>query len=482
MPEYGITPAGLHIKRMDEILEEINEDMSNGLGFNTRLNPKSYLAVQNHAFADKIAELWEFGAQIYHNLYPSSAEGMSLDFAAQFGGSVRERAAKTVYPIHCTCIEGTVLAKGTMISSDTNPSVQFTALSDMTATRASFNRAVLKVVAQPALTAYTIAIDGVLYSYTPQPTSTEEQIFRGLAEAMKDSGFDISIQDGRFSIASRNTQTSHSMALTENLTTENITYIANFASEEYGEVVLPDRAITKIVTAVTGFLSCSNLCGYIAGRLRETDMELRKSYTDKIFNRSTRMLDSIRSRILSNCQGIKAVAAYENDTNIEDDAGRPPHSIEIVVDGGSEYEIAQEIWAAKSGGITTFGKVEVELPDAYDGQVTVRFNRPVYLYTWIKAAVTIGNQAVLPPNYADLIKEIILDGVDGLQAGENVVPQKFVSSIHTRVPGIAYLDIAVFSTHDSAQSPTGYPDRIAEVTPRERAVTSSTRIEVVLDG
>ena len=112
MPEYGITPTGLHIKRMDEILEEINEDMSNGLGFNTRLNPKSYLAVQNHAFADKIAELWEFGAQIYHNLYPSSAEGMSLDFAAQFGGSVRERAAKTVYPIHFTFILGTVLCIG----------------------------------------------------------------------------------------------------------------------------------------------------------------------------------------------------------------------------------------------------------------------------------------------------------------------------------------------------------------------------------
>lgn len=74
-----------------------------------------------------------------------------------------------------------------------------------------------------------------------------------------------------------------------------MTAIINFASEEVGEVTLPNGAITKIVTAPTGFLSCVNLCGYIAGRLLETDVELRKSYVDKIFNRSSRMTDSIRS-------------------------------------------------------------------------------------------------------------------------------------------------------------------------------------------
>ena len=87
------------------------------------------------------------------------------------------------------------------------------------------------------------------------------------------------------------------------------------------EVTLPNGAITKIVTAPTGFLSCANLCGYIAGRLLETDVELRKSYVDKIFNRSSRMTDSIRSAILTNCQGVTAAEVYENRTNKTDDAG-----------------------------------------------------------------------------------------------------------------------------------------------------------------
>ena len=99
--DYGVTENGLLVKRLDTIINELHDDLSAGWGVNTRLNPKSFLNVQLTAFADKIAELWELGGEIYNSMYPSSAEGLSLDNAAQFGGSTREPAAKTYYPIHC---------------------------------------------------------------------------------------------------------------------------------------------------------------------------------------------------------------------------------------------------------------------------------------------------------------------------------------------------------------------------------------------
>ena len=102
MAKYGLTPQGPNPKRLDVILEDMHSKMTDRLGVNTRQNPQSLL---NHILtnvADEIAELWEFGVDVYHSQYTSSATGVSLDYAAQFGGSTREMAAKSYYSILCT--------------------------------------------------------------------------------------------------------------------------------------------------------------------------------------------------------------------------------------------------------------------------------------------------------------------------------------------------------------------------------------------
>ena len=61
MAQYGLTPQGPNLKRLDTIIDEMHESMSERLGVNTRQNPQSLL---NHLLtnvADRIAELWEFG-------------------------------------------------------------------------------------------------------------------------------------------------------------------------------------------------------------------------------------------------------------------------------------------------------------------------------------------------------------------------------------------------------------------------------------
>ena len=87
MADYGLTPQGPNIKRLDVILEEMHSGLSEKWGVNTRQNPESLL---NHLLtnvADAIADLWEFGEAVYFSQYPATAEGRSLDNAAQYGGS-----------------------------------------------------------------------------------------------------------------------------------------------------------------------------------------------------------------------------------------------------------------------------------------------------------------------------------------------------------------------------------------------------------
>lgn len=488
MSEYGITKTGVRIKRFDTILEEINSDQTEGFGVQVGSNTRSFLNVLNTSMADKIAELWELGAEIYHSLSPMSAEGAALDNAVQFGGNSREKARSTYYPIHCECTEGITLEVGTLIESDTNPAIKFLSAETATITRSSFNKAKVKVVSLQAGEAYTVALNGTLFSYTAQPRDEPEAILSGieaLITADENKAFTASVdaENALLVIEAANVETENTMLLTDNLTTHSVTAIINFASEQAGEVSLPNGAITKIVTAPAGFLSCTNLCGYISGRLLETDVELRQSYIDKIFSRSARMTDSIRSAILTNCQGVSAVKVYENRTNKTDDAGRPPHSIEAVVDGGSNSDIAEQILATVAGGITTYGDVTVTVPGEDDDMIEVHFNRPAYVYVWFKVTLTIGKASSVPANYAELVETAIMENMESIGTGEDVIPQQYLKDIYAQVPGISYIDISIYHTASAGEGkPSTYPEKSLPISPRERAVTSSTRIEVALNG
>ena len=451
-------------------------------------NTRSFLNTLNTSVADKIAELWELGADIYHNLSPMSAEGAALDNAVQFGGNSREKARSTYYPIHCECTEGITLDEETLIESDTNPAIKFLSAEERTISRSSFNKAKVKVVSTQPGEAYTVALNGTLYSYTCKAQDGPEAILGGLRDlilADEAEAFTASVDSENvlLIIEAADVESENSMLLTDNLTTESVTAIISFASEEPGEVSLPNGAITKIVTAPTGFLSCTNLCGYVAGRLLETDVELRQSYVDKIFSRSSRMTDSIRSAILANCAGVTAAQVYENRTNETDSEGRPPHSVEAVVDGGSNSDIAEQILATVSAGITTYGSVSVDVPGEDDDMIEVCFNRPTYIYCWFKVTLTISKASLVPANYAELVETAIVDAMSQVENGEDVVPQQqFLPAIYEQVPGISYIDVSIYTTTSASEGqPSSYPLRSVEITNRQRAMTSSTRIEVALD-
>lgn len=483
MAEYGLTPKGPNIKRLDVILDEMHTELSERWGVNTRQNPESFLNDLLTAAADKIAELWEFGEDVYYSQYPSTAEGISLDNAAQYGGTTRETAAKSYYPIHCTGKDGTTLAAGTILSSDTNPTTQLSLTETMEITRAAFNKAAVKVAAITTNNPYTLAINGAVYSFASGSTKPLD-VLNGLKATISETGFTITVDEENelLNVESNDLTSTNELILSENLTTETVTSIITFGTVDTGDILLPEGVITNIVKADAGLLSVVNLCSYIAGHDEESDSLLRQSYADKIFNRSTNMLESIRSSILQNVLGVVSVAPYENPSHEWDAYGRPPHSIEIVVDGGDSQEIAREILNNKAGGINTYGDTAVVLPGEYDEPITIRFNRPEDVYVWFHLGITLSKTEALPPNYAELLREAILENLSGIPSGTDVIPQQFVSKLFAACSGLSYIDIQLFSTTSPTETPTEYPDRSVNVTVRQRALTSESMIEVEING
>lgn len=482
MSEYGVTATGFVKKRLDKIIEETQKYLTEELGFDVSLNPQSALNVLITNQADRFAQLWEVAEQVYYSLYPSTAEGVSLDNVGQFAGVIREGDQRTQCLVLCTGTDGTTLPKGSVIASATSPKILFTLFSDKEISRLSFNKAVIKVVTAMPRQNYTVTINGTSYPYLTGDTDTGADIITKLAGLIKEPGFTVKANGSQLEISCDSNTASNHLELSDNLTTESVSSLVLWQSGDYGKFVLPEHSITEIVTTVKGFDSCYNVSIPLYGRLRETDTEFRQSFINKRGTRSYGMLESITSALLEKVDGVLSATAYENCEDSTNSAGIPPHSIEVVVDGGNNAEIASVILNTKAAGIGTHGDVSVDVPTSNGDTVKVKFNRPEYVYVWYKVTVTKNANKIVPPNYKDLVKTAILECMNELTEGDAVITQDYISHIKSLCAGLAYIDITIGSTTSNSATPTSYKERNLFVTSKQKAVSSFDRIEVIDSG
>lgn len=230
---------------------------------------------------------------------------------------------------------------------------------------------------------------------------------------------------------------SFSASLCKYITVSEVTSNIQFESTEYGSFVLADGVITQIVTMVDGWTSCTNEIAPIKGRLTQTDAEARTSYTNRVASRGTGTVASIVSLLYSDVDGVTFAAGYENYNDTTDSDGRPPHSIEIVVQGGSDDDVADIIWKNKAGGIRAYGDHYAYATDINGDRQYVEFTRVNDVYLLL--SVTVTSSGGLDDDYTARIKSLLLD--ENLQAGTTIRLQKFIRPILGTVAGVDYIEI-----------------------------------------
>jgi uncharacterized phage protein gp47/JayE len=494
MPDYGVTPDGFVLKRLDTIMDTIYGKLKDGWGFDPTINPQSLLNVLVTSFADEIASLWEVGQDVYYSQYPSSAEGLSLDNAMQFGGVTRLKKARTIYSLKCTGADGTNILYGSLVKSTTQPAKMFQCSRLQTISRSNFRRIRIRPVVGEGTIAelYTIAINNGTYSYEAQEGDNEETILNALSNAITDTDFTKTVAEREIegvthfelTIEHIGGQSSNVMVLSDNLIVTECTSNIVFESVDYGEVIVPNNTITEIVTVINGFYSVTNDIAPVRGRLTETDVEARQSYIKRIAVRSKNMLESITSALYDSVQGVTAAMGYENCTSTTDSEGRPPHSIEIVVDGGDDGEVAQVIFSEKANGIQTYGSTTMDVADEFGNIHNISFSRPTYRYVWMKVSLTRNTAEAIPPNYAARTKLAIIEDGKNLNVGQTVFLQKFLTNIYKNVTGVSYISITACTTEIESQIPSAedYTSDNIVIGQREKAVFDAARIEVNLGG
>lgn len=459
MAEYGVTQNGFIRKRYDTIFTELQARLSDndtGFGFDVSQNPQSFLNVLLAAFSGKVNELWQLAEEVYFSQYVSSAEGVSLDNAAAFGGVKRQLQTKSRFYIACNGVDGTKLQSGTKLSTEYNPKVIVENQEDFYISRDNCTNITISVNVVGA-GVYTITINNITFSYTSDGTQSATDVLDGLDSAL--SGvtnifFDHSVSDGKLVLSPKDASTNPSIrtvnrevVLTDNLVCDEVTSCFVFYCTEYGPVYVPEGKITQKVSTPVNLTSVVNLGEPVLGRNTETDVEFRQSYIRKIASRSSTMLDSIVSGILTGVQDVVSCTAYENVTDVADTVGNLPiaaHSVLVIVDcpEARDTEVAEMILKKKAAGINTNGDTVIPVQGVYSQSIPIRFYKTVETTIFVQVQY-IRNSDPLPSNVDQLIKDSIIEQTKNLKAGDMIVPQDWITGLKAAVSGVSYFDIQV---------------------------------------
>ena len=484
MGEYGVTKNGFVLKRFDDVYNSLAGNVKRYSGINIEKKPDSVLNLAIFfPIADLVAGLHEEALDVYNSLRPSSAEGVALDDACQYGNVRRKAAKKTTYNISCNMIDGNTLLAGTIIAADTNPRHDLQCDVDTVISRDAWNEVYIRLVTAQIGATYKVAIDDESFSYVSE-SSNQETILSEIAGMIRVDGVTAAVEENMLTLKCTAPEITHRLTLSETMTTASITGLAKFSTIEYGSVIMPDKTINKIISnKSTGFNWCENRIEPTAGRGAAEDYEMRQDYVAQIYSHSSNMAASIRSYLLANVDGIQTVNVYENCKDVPDDEGRLPHSIEVIAEGGTDSDIAYGILASRSGGIQTNGEVSVNCIGENGDYVDVYFNRPSTIYAWLQVTIS-GDANVMPSNYKRLITDLMLTEYGSLSAGQMLYNQAAISEIYKKIPGLTRVSVTQYHTADSAFVPGSdlYEDANIQAKKREKIVVAENRIKVVLTG
>ena len=240
-----------------------------------------------------------------------------------------------------------------------------------------------------------------------------------------------------------------------------------------GRITAATGDINTIVTPTRGWTSVINGVPAIAGVNQETDSALRAKQRISTANPSNTVFEGTIGAI-ANVDGVVRYAAYENDTDTERD-GLPPHSITMVVDGGTDQDVAQAIYLHKTPGCYTNGDIEVNVSGSLT-DIPIRFYRPHYVE--VVVTVSIKTLTGYTDATASQIKANIYDYINSLAIGETLYTPNLNAPILSALDG----QPSFYVTGLTASKKDGEPAEviaIAQIEAAQIAVEDIT-IEVVI--
>lgn len=243
---------------------------------------------------------------------------------------------------------------------------------------------------------------------------------------------------------------------------------------EAGAINVISGDLSVIKTLVTGWTSVTNTAAATPGRPVETDPRLRVRRAQSVAKPSQSMVDSLQAAI-ADLAGVDDVAVYENDTGAVDANGLPPHSVNVIVDGGADADIANAIWTQSSMGVTKVGDVTLTITDTQGNPQEMKWDLPEDVNVYVTVVL---NRT--PTSFeVDSIKNAIVNfGTEASRIGRDVPWGDLFSPINdleiTGGPGLPSITALYLG---AAEDPTTPNDLVVAYNARPRFHVDRVEVE-----
>lgn len=455
---FGLEETGFTLKRLTDIIASLKIRAKAQFGEGITTDDDSVFGQLIAVLSDEFTTLWEGMQEVYDSQKPDAAEGVQLDDVADLNGVTRLAATSSTVSAVLKGVPTTVIPVDSLVSvNPTND--QFKLLAAVTLDVS--NPVGILVTSGATDGTYTITINGVPFSFVAV-SQTAIQIVAALkilVDADVTSSTPITFTDnldGTFRLDATDQSVTFTLALTANLSPNTVSVPGNWSSVNTGPVEAPAATLTQIDTPVFGWDSVTNPGEATEGTDVETDTAFRVRRRQSVSIAGAGTVDAMTANLLD-LTGVTNVFIVENRTFVTDSDGRPPKSFEAIVTGGTDLEIAQEIWNRKPAGIETHGDTTIStVVDSQGNTRSISFSRPTTLFMHLQIDYTLNSEEVFPANgEAGISTAAVVEG-STLTIGEDVILQKLLGPIYTAVPGIATLIIRIASSSTAGGAPGSF--------------------------
>ncbi len=441
MTTIGITENGFVIETLDEIRTDLIQRLRGRWGKQVNFGNESAAGHLVGTIAERYAKLQELIEAVYRAFSRDTATGDGLVNINLLSGTLPLEPFPSSVTLTLTGTPSTIVAEAKQ--AETDDGVIFATLAEAT---------IGALPARAASTAYALKAQrtssGNVYVVTVAGTTSAGAGPTGTASAITDGSVTwryVGAGTGAVDVEAQATETGPLEALS--------------------------GVVKNIKTPVAGWSGVLNLLDADLGENKETDESYRLRGQEEQFSAGSHSVNAIRSDLLA-LTGVTGARVLQNVSDVTDGDGMPPHTVEALVQGGDDTEIAEYLLDRGIGvGWATFGNTTVVVQDDQGVDYSIKFSRPTPVLIYVDADVII-DEATFPDDGVDQINLAIITWGDARASGLDAVAAAISSQIF-QVAGV--LDVPAVRI---GLSPSPVASTTIVIPLRSQATYDTSRISI----
>lgn len=157
---FGVLDVGYVPKTFDELVTELEAQFRAAFGESIDVTPQSVFGQIIQIMAERLADLWDLGGNIYASWNPDNAKGTALDYLCALTGCIRNPATYSTVSCDLTGSIGATIPTGS-VATVTGTSARFALVADVTLDSSGNGTGVFQAVSSGPVIAVSGALNNI---------------------------------------------------------------------------------------------------------------------------------------------------------------------------------------------------------------------------------------------------------------------------------------------------------------------------------